>query len=64
VGTKTGVTKQTQWASWIMIATLLSYMVAQTPCLLELNTKGHAFILVATVIFILGLCGYYTDQVT
>jgi len=66
VGTETGVTndKQTQWASWIMIATLLPYLVAQSPRLFGLNTQGHAFIAVAAAISVLGLCGYCTYQVS
>lgn len=65
MGTETGVTndKQTKWASWIMIASLLPYLVAQTPRLLGLNTEGHAFIAVAAAIAVLGLCGYITYQV-
>lgn len=63
--TKTGVTndKQTQWSSWIMIASLLPYLVAQTPRFFGLNPKwGHLFTAIAAAIAVLGLCGYIAYQ--
>jgi Ca2+/Na+ antiporter len=63
--TGTGVTndKQTMWASWIMVVTLLPYLVAQIPRLFGLNTNGHAFIAVAAGIAVLNLIGYCIYQI-
>jgi hypothetical protein len=63
--TGTGVTtdRQTQWASWIMIATLLPYLVAQIPRLFGLDTGGHFCIAVAAFISVGGLVAYCTYQV-
>ena len=61
----TGVTtdRQTQWASWIMIATLLPYLVAQIPRLFGLKTGGHLCIAIAAFISVGGLVAYCTYQV-
>ncbi|KAG0617702.1 hypothetical protein M758_4G009100 [Ceratodon purpureus] len=63
--TETGVTtdKQTMWASWVMVATLLPYLVAQIPRLFGLNTEGHAFIAVAAGIAVANLIGYCIYQI-
>ena len=65
LGAETGVTndEQTMWASWIMMATLLPFLVAQIPRLFGLNTQGHAFIAVAAVIAVVGLIIYCVYQV-
>ncbi|XP_024370568.1 sodium/calcium exchanger NCL1 [Physcomitrium patens] len=62
--TETGVTsdEQTKWASWIMMATLLPYIVAQLPRLIGLNTEGNFFIALAAIISGLSLIGYCTYQ--
>lgn len=61
--TETGVTidQQTKRASWIMIASLLPYIVAQIPLLLGMNTGDRFFIASAAVTAVIGLfiyCGY------
>jgi Ca2+/Na+ antiporter len=63
--TKTGVTndRQTKWASWIMMSTLLSLFVAQFPRLFRLNTDGRMFVAAGAVVAVLGLCGYITYQI-
>ena len=65
LGTGTGVTNdnQTKWASWIMMGTLLPFLVAQIPRLFGLKTEGHFFIAIAAVIALLGLVAYCTYQV-
>ena len=64
--TKTGVTNdhQTMQMSWIMMATLLPFLVAQTPRLLGLHTPGNFFIAIAAVIAILGLFAFCIYQVS
>ncbi|KAG0628532.1 hypothetical protein M758_1G033800 [Ceratodon purpureus] len=61
---ETGVTndRQTKWASWIMMGTLLPFLVAQIPRLFGLKTEGHFFIAIAAVISTLGLIAYCTYQ--
>lgn len=60
VPTETGVTTNnvTKWASWIVMATLLPYLVAQAPRVLGWNTEGHLFIAIAAVLALLFLCCY------
>lgn len=44
-----------------MMATLLPYIVAQIPRLLDWNAEGHVFVAIAAVIAVIGLfsyCGY------
>jgi hypothetical protein len=62
----TGVTTdpETKWLSWIMMATLLPYMVAQLPQLLGLTTGGSLAVATAGVISVVGLIVYCTYQVT
>lgn len=63
--TGTGITthKQTRWASWIMMATLLPYVVAQIPRLLGLETEGHLCIAIAACIAFAQLIAYCVYQV-
>jgi len=61
----TGVTTdaETKWLSWIMMATLLPYLVAQLPQLLGLTTGGSLAVATAGVISVVGLIVYCTYQV-
>ncbi|CAM6118451.1 unnamed protein product [Calypogeia fissa] len=64
--TGTGVTtdQQTRVASWIMIATVLPYLVAQAPKMLGLSKEiGSMFVLVACAICVMGLASYCAYQV-
>lgn len=46
-----------------MIASLLPYLVAQTPSFFGLNPKwGHLFTAIAAATAVLGLCGYIAYQ--
>ncbi|CAM6038452.1 unnamed protein product [Sphagnum compactum] len=60
----TGVTtdKQTKWLSWIMMATLLPYVVAQIPRLLGLTAGGSLAVAIAGVLSVLGVIAYCTYQ--
>lgn len=60
----TGVTTdpETKWLSWIMMATLLPYMVAQLPQLLGLTIGGSLAVATAGVISVVGLIVYCTYQ--
>ncbi|CAM6015043.1 unnamed protein product [Sphagnum balticum] len=60
----TGVTTdpETKWLSWIMMATLLPYLVAQLPQLLGLTTGGSLAVATAGVISVVGLIVYCTYQ--
>jgi len=61
----TGVTTdaETKWLSWIMMATLLPYLVAQLPQLLGLTTGGSLAVATAGVISVVGLIVYCAYQV-
>jgi hypothetical protein len=62
----TGVTTdpETKWLSWIMMATLLPYLVAQLPQLLGLTTGGSLAVATAGVISVVWLIVYFVYQVT
>lgn len=55
---------ETKWLSWIMMATLLPYLVAQSPQLLGLTTGGSLAVATAGVISVVGLIVYCVYQVT
>ena len=61
-----GVTtdEQTRWGAWIMVATLLPYLVLQIPLLDgQQDTQGHTAALVAMILSFLGLIAYCVYQV-
>ncbi len=55
--------KQTKWLSWIMMATLLPYVVAQIPRLLGLTAGGSLAVAIAGVLSVLGVIAYCMYQV-
>lgn len=64
--TGTGVTtdQQTRVASWIMIVTVLPYLLAQAPVVFGWSEKaGRLFVLVGCVISVIGLASYCMYQV-
>ncbi|CAM6100565.1 unnamed protein product [Calypogeia fissa] len=60
----TGVTtdQQTRVASWIMVVTVLPYLVAQTPVVFGWS-EGSTFVLAGCIISVIGLASYCTYQV-
>lgn len=64
--TETGVTtdQQTRVSSWIMMITVLPYLVAQSPVMFGWSEKtGRITVLVACVLSLIGLASYCTYQV-
>eukprot|EP00246_Nothoceros_aenigmaticus_P010049 TRINITY_DN2634_c0_g1_i1.p1 TRINITY_DN2634_c0_g1~~TRINITY_DN2634_c0_g1_i1.p1 ORF type:complete len:615 (+),score=111.83 TRINITY_DN2634_c0_g1_i1:176-2020(+) len=62
---KTGVTVdyQTRVASWIMVVTVLPYLIAQSPRIFGWSTAGNAAVLIGGVVALLGLAVYCAYQV-
>eukprot|EP00850_Spirogloea_muscicola_P002842 SM000011S19020 [mRNA] locus=s11:414121:418397:+ [translate_table: standard] len=64
--TGTGITvdAQTRWGAWIMIITILPYIVAQIPLIDHRKSQGKTAALVGFLIALVGLCAYCVYQVT
>uniref|UniRef100_A0A0C9S785 TSA: Wollemia nobilis Ref_Wollemi_Transcript_13884_1970 transcribed RNA sequence n=1 Tax=Wollemia nobilis TaxID=56998 RepID=A0A0C9S785_9CONI len=57
------VDKSTRKASWIMMATILPFIIAQIPLIFNLKSGKHASVLVACIVALLSLLGYCLFQI-
>uniref|UniRef100_A0A0D6QSB8 EF-hand domain-containing protein n=2 Tax=Araucaria cunninghamii TaxID=56994 RepID=A0A0D6QSB8_ARACU len=57
------VDESTRKASWIMMATIVPFIIAQIPLIFNLKSGKHASVLVACIVALLSLLGYCLFQI-
>ncbi|KAH9305488.1 hypothetical protein KI387_009892 [Taxus chinensis] len=62
-GSGVTVDESTRKSSWIMVATIFPFIIAQIPLIFNLKSGKHASVLVACIVALLSLLGYCVFQI-